>query len=101
MLPTLLSRLMDLHPHGQSEHSYHCRWRLTYIVAVKLGLRGLLVVPSFLLLQPHTWPTHYWSHYVVSASTSPLPHTIMLSLLDQAVKVSKRVIAVHTCHLPG
>ncbi len=50
----------------------------------------MLLVPSFLLLPPHTWATHSWSRYAISASTSPLLNALMLGLLDQAFKVGSR-----------
>lgn len=63
------------------------RWRLAFITTAELALRCLLLVPSFLLVPPHTWPHTTWARYAVSASTAPLLHAFMLSLLDQAIKV--------------
>lgn len=62
-----------------------CRYRVLYILAHRLAHRSLLVVPSFMLLPPHTWVTHTWSRYVVGASTSPLVMGLALGLWDQAV----------------
>ncbi len=62
-----------------------CRCRVVFIAAHRLAHRSLLVVPSFLLLPPHTWVTHTWSRYVISTSTSPLFMGLALGLWDQAV----------------
>ncbi len=64
---------------------------MVIVAATSLCARGLLMVPSFLLLPPHTWPTHSWSRYAISASTSPLLNALMLGLLDQAFKVRRKV----------
>lgn len=64
------------------------------VVCVTLLPRSLLLVPSFLLLPPHTWSTHCWARYVVSASSSPLVNAFLLGLYDQVLKVSCMVHSV-------
>ncbi len=73
-------------PDTPPPHLSH-RWRLAIITAADLTSRCVLLVPSFVLMPPHTWPTRCWSRYAISASTSPLLNALMLGLLDQVFKV--------------
>lgn len=54
-------------------------------VTVHLTNRSLMLVASFLLLPPHTWPLHTWGRVVVSSCTQPLAMELALSLWDQVM----------------
>lgn len=54
-------------------------------VAVHLTNRSLMLVASFLLMPPHTWPLHTWGRFVVSSCTQPLAMGLALSLWDQVM----------------
>ncbi len=65
--------------------------------ATVLG-RCVLLVCTFLLLPPATWPTHAWAGYVVSASSRPLANALALSVYDQFAKVRWRLSP--SCYCP-
>ncbi len=58
------------------------------MLAASLLARCVLLLAAFLLLLPHTWPSHTWAAYVVNATSSPVAHALAMGVHSLLVKVN-------------